>query len=98
MRAHKGPVFLEFITYRWRGHYEQPGLPDLRPVEEIEGWKKKCPVACFERTLLKNRVATRQLLEEINTQVMTQIQAAVDYAMSSPLPAPEDALADVFSS
>jgi TPP-dependent pyruvate/acetoin dehydrogenase alpha subunit len=97
VRAGQGPYFLEFITYRWRGHYEQPGLPDLRPVEEIEAWKEKCPVAAFERKLLKRGIATKQMLEDINAQVTQQIQDAVDYAMASPLPAPEDALEDVFS-
>ena len=97
VRAGKGPVFLEFMTYRWRGHYEQPGLADLRPAEEIEAWKEKCPVACYERRLLKEGVAAKQTLEEINTEVTAQIQAAVDYALASPLPAPEDALEDVFS-
>jgi TPP-dependent pyruvate/acetoin dehydrogenase alpha subunit len=98
IRLGGGPIFLEFMTYRWRGHYEAPGLPDLRPVKEIEAWKKKCPVTRFERILLKNRIAKKEALEEINTQVMQQIQAAVDYALASPLPAPEDALEDVFSS
>jgi TPP-dependent pyruvate/acetoin dehydrogenase alpha subunit len=97
VRVGKGPYFLELITYRWRGHYEQPGLPDLRPVEEIEAWKEKCPVAAFERKLLKRGIATKQMLEDINAQVTQQIQDAVNYAMASPLPAPEDALEDVFS-
>jgi TPP-dependent pyruvate/acetoin dehydrogenase alpha subunit len=98
VRVGGGPVFLEFITYRWRGHYEAPGLPDLRPPEEIEAWKRKGPITRFERILLKNHVATKETLEEINTQVMRQIQEAVNYALASPLPAPEDALEDVFSS
>jgi len=97
VRAGKGPVFLEFMTYRWRGHYEQPGLPDLRPAEELAAWKNKCPVVCFERKLLKDGVATQLKLKKINAEVMAQIQAAVDYALASPLPAPEDALDDVFS-
>ena len=98
VRAGKGPVFLEFMTYRWRGHYEAPGLPDLRPVEEIDDWKRKCPVAGFERVLLENGITSQQALEEINVQVMQQIEDAVDYALASPFPAPEDALEDVFSS
>jgi TPP-dependent pyruvate/acetoin dehydrogenase alpha subunit len=97
VRAGGGPVFLEFITYRWRGHYEAPGLPDLRPQEEIESWKKKDPIIRFERVLVKNRIVKQETLEEINIQVMQQIQTAVDYALASPLPAPEDALEDVFS-
>jgi len=97
VRAGGGPVFLEFMTYRWRGHFEAPGLPDLRPVEELEAWKGKCPVAGFERILLENGIASRQTLEEINARVMQQIESAVSYALASPFPAPEDALEDVFS-
>ncbi len=98
VRAGNGPFFLEFITYRWRGHYEQPGLPDLRPVEELEAWKKKCPVTGFERVLLEKGIATKQLLEEINAEVMKKIDDSVKFALASALPAPEDTLADVFSS
>jgi TPP-dependent pyruvate/acetoin dehydrogenase alpha subunit len=97
VRAGGGPVFLEFMTYRWRGHFEAPGIPDLRPVEELEAWKGKCPVAGFERILLENGIVSRQTLEEINARVMQQIESAVSYALASPFPAPEDALEDVFS-
>ncbi len=98
VRAGGGPVFLEFMTYRWRGHFEAPGMPDLRPVEELEAWKEKCPIAGLERILLEDGIVSRQILEEINTQVMQQIENAVSYALASPLPAPEDALEDVYSS
>jgi TPP-dependent pyruvate/acetoin dehydrogenase alpha subunit len=97
VRAGQGPVFLEFMTYRWRGHYEMPGLPDLRPAAELAAWKNKCPIAAFERVLLKNNLVTKKSLADINAQVMAQIHDAVDYALASPLPAPEDALEDVFS-
>jgi TPP-dependent pyruvate/acetoin dehydrogenase alpha subunit len=72
-------------------------MPDLRPVAELEAWKRKCPVAGFQRILLKNRIASKQELEVIDTQVMQQIDDSVNYALASPLPAPEDALEDVFS-
>jgi pyruvate dehydrogenase E1 component alpha subunit len=98
VRAGGGPVFLEFMTYRWRGHFEAPGMPDLRPVEELEAWKEKCPIAGFERILLENGIVSRQTLEEINARVMQRIESAVSYALASPFPAPEDALEDVFSS
>jgi pyruvate dehydrogenase E1 component alpha subunit len=98
VRAGGGPVFLEFMTYRWRGHFEAPGMPDLRPAEELEAWKKKCPILRFERVLLEEGIVTKQTLVEINTGVMQRIEDAVSYAVTSPLPAPEDALEDVFSS
>lgn len=98
VRAGGGPVFLEFLTYRWRGHFEAPGMPDLRPVEELEAWKKKCPVRRFEKVLLEKGIVNEKMLEEINDEVMRQIQASVDFALASPLPAPEDALEDIYSS
>ena len=97
VRAGGGPVFLEFLTYRWRGHFEAPGMPDLRPVEELEAWKNKCPVVRYEKLLLEKGVADKKTLEEINDEVMRQVQASVDFALASPLPAPEDALEDVYS-
>lgn len=97
VRAVKGPVFMEFMTYRWRGHYEAPGLMDLRPQYEIENWKTKCPILAFERRLLKEKIATKQMLRDVNTLVMQDIQKSVDFAIASPLPAPQDALEDVYS-
>jgi TPP-dependent pyruvate/acetoin dehydrogenase alpha subunit len=97
VRTGEGPVFLEFMTYRWRGHFEAPGMPDLRPEAELKIWKRKCPVAGFEKVLLRNRIVSKRGLKEIDTQVMQQIEDSVNYALASPLPAPEDALEDVFS-
>ena len=96
-RAGGGPIFLECKTYRWRAHFEIVSIPDLRPKEEIEAWKKKCPIARLERRMLEEGTVTRQELEAINSEVMAQIEDAVKYAMESPFPAPEAALEDVFS-
>ena len=98
VRAGEGPIFLEFLTFRWRGHFEAPGMPDLRPVEEIEAWKKKCPVKRFEKLLLEEGIATKQGLEDIDARIMERIEDAVKYALESPLPEPEDALEDIYSS
>lgn len=96
-RAGGGPIFLECKTYRWRAHFEIVSIPDLRPKEEIEAWKKKCPIARLEREMLEEGIVTRQELEAINSEVMAQIEDAVKYALESPFPAPEAALEDVFS-
>jgi TPP-dependent pyruvate/acetoin dehydrogenase alpha subunit len=96
-RTGEGPTLVEFKTYRWRGHFEGDGLPDLRPKAEIEAWKKKCPVAFTKKYLLENGIADEQELEAMNDDIMAQVQAAVDFAVESPLPNPEDALEDIFS-
>lgn len=96
-RAGDGPTLIEFETYRWRNHFEGDGLPDLRPKEELAQWQEKCPVAFVERHLLESGLADRDALDAINAEVLSQVQAAVDFAIESPLPDPEDALEDVFS-
>ncbi len=97
VRAGKGPYFVEFKTYRWHAHFEADTIPDLRPVEEIEAWKKKCPIVRLEQRLLKAGILTGQGIKKIDTQVMAMIEEAVTYAVESPLPAPEDALEDIYS-
>jgi len=92
-----GPSFVECKTYRWHGHFESTFMPDMRPPEEVKAWKKKCPVAAMERRLLEASILTRQEIEAIDSQVMAQIEDAVNYAVESPFPDPEDALEDVFS-
>ena len=96
-RAGEGPSLIEFKTYRWRGHFEGDGLPDLRPKKELADWKKKCPVAFMERQLIEKGIIDTAALSAMNDEVMTRIQEAVDFAEASPLPDPEDALEDIFS-
>jgi len=93
-----GPFLLECKTYRWHSHFEMTTLPDLRPKEELESWMKKCPVAAMEKRLLAGGVVTEKELSDINRSILEKIEEAVKYAKESPLPDPEDALEDVYSS
>jgi len=97
LRKGEGPYFLECMTYRWYKHFLSKALEDLRPAEELEAWKKKCPVAAFEAKLLQQGVLTRSDLESINERIIAQIDEAVQFAVDSPYPQPQDALEDVYS-
>ena len=96
-RTGSGPTLIECKTYRWRPHFESDFLPDLRPLEEIEEWKKKCPLSIFQSKLTGMGVLYADEMEGMNARIMERIQEAVEYAMESPLPDPEDALEDLFS-
>jgi len=96
-RAGGGPSFLECKTYRWRSHFESDAEPDLRPPEEIEAWKGRCPIVGLRRRLLEGGILAEWELEGIDDQVQSEIEDAVNFASASPFPDPQDALEDVFS-
>ena len=97
LRKGYGPFFLECKTYRWYKHFLSDALADLRPPEEIEAWKRKCPVAAYERKLLKQKVLTPSKVNSINQKILEKIEEANQFALNSPYPRPQDALQDVYS-
>ncbi len=97
LRRGGGPFFLECKTYRWHKHFLSKTFEDLRPQEEIESWKKKCPVAAFEKKLLEQGVLTGANVVSINERILAQIDEACAFAVDSPYPQPQEALEDVYS-
>ncbi len=98
VRAGSGPFFLELKTYRWHTHTEALALlGDPRPVEEVESWKRRDPIMIMERRLIEDGIAIEPELIAIKNEVKALIVDAVSFALTSPLPQPEDALADLFS-
>ena len=96
-RAGEGPSLIEFKTYRWRAHFEGGGMPDLRPKDELEEWKKKCPVAFMEQQLINMGIMDTDEIKTLDEEILSRVQEAVDFAVQSPEPAPEDAMEDLFS-
>jgi len=95
-RTGGGPTLIECKTYRWRTHFE--GEPDTyRTPEEIKAWMEKEPIARCRQQLITDKVLTSKKADEIEQQVVLEIDNAVEFAHTSPLPAPETALEDIFA-
>jgi pyruvate dehydrogenase E1 component alpha subunit len=95
-RAGQGPTLIECLTYRWRPHYEG-GPDDFRPKEEIEEWKKKCPIKRLENKLLEKGILTNNELDVIRKEVEVEIADAVKFALESPWPGPDELYTDVYA-
>jgi len=88
VRAGNGPFFLEAVTYRYRGH--SMGDPErYREKDEIEKWKEEDPIGIYRKFLVGKKISTSGELDEIDQQVEDETQEAVEFAESSPEPAPE---------
>lgn len=84
-RAGEGPSLLECKTYRWYGHSEIDPAK-YRMKEEVEQWKKRDPVAAFEKKLMDRKLLTEESKKEIAAQTTAEINEAVEFAEQSPYP------------
>jgi len=76
MRRTRGPRFIEFRTYRFRAHSMFD--PELyRSRDEVEQWKKRCPIAAFTRFALEQALLSASELEAIGCSVDAEVDEAV---------------------
>lgn len=95
-RKSQGPTLIECKTYRHRGHFE--GDPQTyKTKEEVEEWQKKDPIPRFRKQLIEMGVLTEEDADKIGQEMKEEIEKAVKFAEESPLPAPEEALEDVYA-
>jgi TPP-dependent pyruvate/acetoin dehydrogenase alpha subunit len=84
-RTGEGPTLLECKTYRWYGHSEIDPAK-YRTKEDVEAWKKKCPVARFEKLLIEKKLLTEAKKVEIAAEITKEINEAVEFAEQSVYP------------
>jgi acetoin:2,6-dichlorophenolindophenol oxidoreductase subunit alpha len=88
-REGRGPQLLEARMVRWRGHYE--GDPQkYRDPDELERGLAGDPLAALEARM------PGEDLGPVRAEVERELDEAIAFARSSPLPAPADALEHVY--
>lgn len=92
----KGPMLLVLNTYRHMGHSKSDANV-YRSRQEIEEWKKRCPIAKMRERMLCEGVFTAGELDAMDAQAARDVEDAVRFAESSPDPRVEDAARDVYA-
>jgi pyruvate dehydrogenase E1 component alpha subunit len=91
-RAGKGPIFVECLTQRMRGHYE--GDPaKYRELSQLAEWQKKDPIARVARALKSRKAITDKELAAMASEAQVLAEKAAAFSLASPWPA-ADAVAD----
>ena len=96
-RAGQGPTLIECKTYRWRNHTEIKGVPDPRPQEELDEWKRKDPIARLVNSFKEQSSLTEDAWQKMDADILQEIEAAVTFAKDSPFPDLDTAVEDVFA-
>jgi pyruvate dehydrogenase E1 component alpha subunit len=75
-----GPTLIECVTYRVMMHTTADAPKRYRTDEEVERWRKRDPVPRFQKYLMNKGLLSKKKLDEIESDIREEIQAAVDGA------------------
>lgn len=95
-RAGDGPTLIEVETFRLAGHF-MGDAEGYRPKGEKEALFARDPIPAMRKRLLAEGVADEAQLKDLEARAETRVAEAIDFARSSPAPAPKDALTEIFA-
>ena len=79
-RSGDGPTLIECVTYRLMMHTTADDPKRYRTDEEVEKWRKRDPLPRFQKYLMDKGLLSGDKLNEIESEIMEEIQAAVEGA------------------
>ncbi|NDJ36096.1 MAG: pyruvate dehydrogenase (acetyl-transferring) E1 component subunit alpha [Chloroflexi bacterium] len=95
VRSGNGPILLEAMTYRFRGH--SMGDPErYREKDEVSKQEEQDPIKLWGNHLINEGVVNSDRLDEIEKGAEKAVDEAVRFARESPLPSPEELYTDVY--
>jgi acetoin:2,6-dichlorophenolindophenol oxidoreductase subunit alpha len=98
-RRGSGPAFLLCNTYRYHGHH----VGDInreyyRSKQEEQRWKaERDPVKIMRDWLIDQNLADSGMLDRIYSEVKTEIDKAVEFALAAPYPKPQEVEQEVYA-
>ena len=91
VRQREGPAFLHCHTYRFYGHYLGDKDRPYRSRKEEDLWKsERDPLNIMTGWLQGQAMVNDDLLEEMDKEVRTEIEAGVQFALDAPYPEPAE--------
>jgi pyruvate dehydrogenase E1 component alpha subunit len=95
VRESRRPVLVEAITYRFRGH-SMADPEQYRTKEEVAHWRERDPLPAFGELLVREGVVEQAERGRIDERAVAIVDEAVEFAETSPFPAPESLYDDVY--
>ena len=90
VRSGKGPYFIEFMTYRFRGHSMSDAKGYRTREEELE-WEKRDPIKIFSKRLIEQGLITEDDIKAMEKDIDDEIENdIIKFSEESPEPKVED--------
>lgn len=95
-RSGSGPTLLEYMTFRYAGHSRgDPGR--YRTKDELQHWREQDPIGKCREFLAQQFQLDEAELVRIENTCQEEVEDAVEFARSSPDPAPETCTEHVYA-
>ncbi len=85
------------MTYRILGHTTSDDPSRYRDEREVEPWRRRDPIALFERRLRERGVLVPGEPEETAARARELVEAAIAAVEGAPPPPPESIIEDVYA-
>ncbi|TFK65658.1 hypothetical protein BDN72DRAFT_845255 [Pluteus cervinus] len=93
----KGPLLLEFVTYRYGGHSMSDPGTTYRTREEVQRMRStRDPIRGLQQYIQEWGLASEQELKQLDKEAKAEVDAAVEEAKASPEPLPEHLWTDIY--
>jgi pyruvate dehydrogenase E1 component alpha subunit len=90
VRSGKGPYFIEFMTYRYRGH-SMSDAKGYRTKEEEAEWQKRDPIKIYTERLIEAGIIKAADIKTMEKEIDDEIENdIIKFAEESPEPKVED--------
>lgn len=91
-----GPTLIEALTMRMKGHAEHDDARYV-PKAMLEKWRARDPIVQYEKFLAKRKLMSAEEKSGLEARLERVIREDVEFAESSPFPAPEKAARPVWA-
>ena len=91
------PAFLKVNCYRFHGHARKDKSHYREDAEEQKG-REKDPILHLENQLIKGALVTTDDLEQVKSEINSEMDEAMEYALNAFEPDPLQRFQDVFAS
>jgi len=94
-RRADGPALIEAKTWRYFGHFEGDQVT-YRTAEQTAAYREHDPLTTFAKQAGERGLLTEEDVDSIHQNAEREVDEAIAIAEASPLPAPDEALTDVY--
>ena len=99
IRKDPRPLFIEAITYRWKGHVGHRDDIDVgvKRSEGLKFWKSKCPIKRFTEGMIENKLISKNEILEMKNEITDKIDLDWQKALKSKFPSDNLLIEKVYS-